>query len=194
MTRQHSVESIDRAFRHPVRILFHWALALLLGAQIIDGWLFIHDPVILGPKAEALTYHATLGVLVLLAWLGLTGFWLWERGWLHLLQLDFLPIWQRQVALIVHVALLILIPIEGLLGWLGLQMVGTAVVVFGFSLPPVTSLNSGLGSLLLAGERYLGLVIAALVGVHLAAAFYHHFILKDEVLREMLPRRRVPRT
>jgi cytochrome b561 len=36
-------------------------------------------------------------------------------------------------------------------------------------------------------HTWLGDAILWIAGVHAAAAFYHHFFLRDEVLRSMLP-------
>jgi cytochrome b561 len=40
-----------------------------------------------------------------------------------------------------------------------------------------------------AAHYYLGWLLVALVAIHISAALYHHFALKDGVLRRMLPQR-----
>jgi len=53
-------------------------------------------------------------------------------------------------------------------------------------LPQIVEKDRALGNYLLDIHHKTGLFIAALVAVHIAAALYHHFILKDRVLHRML--------
>jgi cytochrome b561 len=54
-------------------------------------------------------------------------------------------------------------------------------------MPKVVLTGSSLG--LAMGDIHMGAAIAFLgiVAVHTAAAFYHHFYLRDQVLERMLP-------
>ena len=55
-------------------------------------------------------------------------------------------------------------------------------------LPRLTETGSVIGGIM--GDIHVALVyvMLGLIGVHVLAALYHHFVLRDHVLREMLPR------
>jgi len=55
--------------------------------------------------------------------------------------------------------------------------------------PKLTAPDPGLRELGHTAHEWLFWVLAALVIVHVAAAFYHHLFLNDATLRRMLPRR-----
>jgi cytochrome b561 len=47
--------------------------------------------------------------------------------------------------------------------------------------------HHSVGSTIASVHTWLGNAILWVAGVHAAAALYHHFVLKDGVLRSMLP-------
>lgn len=162
----------------------HWALAALAVAQWGDGWLFVHDEDVLGPKALAIAVHASLGALTLACGLALAIWWVARRGWRAALTRD-AGSWMGPVAVVVHAAMLGLIAAEAALGLFGLELVGTPVRLFGAMVPSLTGTHIDLGLSLLAWERHLGVLLALLVLLHVAAALYHHLRLRDDVLRRM---------
>lgn len=96
--------------------------------------------------------------------------------------------WQSLAAHGVHYALyvaMLAMPISGYLMSMG---GGHGITVFGvWSVPDLVGENKPLGSLAHSVHHYTSLAVYGLVAVHLAAALYHHFIKKDEVLHRMLP-------
>jgi len=59
--------------------------------------------------------------------------------------------------------------------------------VFGQSLPHLVAAQSRIGRLAGDVHVYLAWSLLALVGLHVAAALYHHFGRHDRVLQRMLP-------
>ena len=65
---------------------------------------------------------------------------------------------------------------------------GFPVSWFGFfQLPDLVPKSKPLYEALLTTHQTLALVLAAVVTLHAAAALKHHFMMKDDVLRRMLP-------
>jgi cytochrome b561 len=79
----------------------------------------------------------------------------------------------------------ILIPV---LGWASASARGWPVVFFGMgNLPAVLPKGSPFGEELGDIHGFLSNLLLVLIGVHVAAALYHHFWIKDRVLLRMLP-------
>jgi cytochrome b561 len=81
-------------------------------------------------------------------------------------------------------ALLFSIPATAVLGtWLE----GIPVTLLGFDIaPPITQAHT-LGQLIMEIHTILGNILLGTAGAHAAAALFHHFYLRDEVLRSMIP-------
>lgn len=99
------------------------------------------------------------------------------------------PRWMRLTAWVVQAALYVLlfaVPLTAIGGaWLeghALTLLGGAVV------PPLVSKSHALGANLAELHTWLGDAILWVAGAHAAAGLFHHFVLKDDVLRAMLPR------
>jgi len=98
------------------------------------------------------------------------------------------PRWMRVSSRMVHVilyALLLLLPLTAISGaWLeGHPLTLLGGIRIGPWLREVHSLGSSIATL----HTWLGDTILWVAGVHAAAALYHHFVLRDRVLRSMLP-------
>jgi cytochrome b561 len=98
-----------------------------------------------------------------------------------------MPRWMAAAAKLVQFALyalLITIPATAVLGtWLE----GIPVTLPGFDIPPQIAKAHGLGQLIMEIHTTLGNAILWVAGVHAAAALFHHFYLRDEVLQSMAP-------
>jgi cytochrome b561 len=97
------------------------------------------------------------------------------------------PDWRRLAARLVHLALygvMLLLPTTGLLtAWLA----GKEVSVFWiWVVPPLLGPDRALSHTFKEMHEPLGNVLLVLVGLHVAAALWHHFIWRDGVLRQML--------
>jgi cytochrome b561 len=103
--------------------------------------------------------------------------------------------WQGLVASAMHIALYGMMLLMPLLGWMALSAKGKPMpYFFGLQLPPF------MPSLLLPSESTAelleelhetgGSIGYVLIGLHAAAALYHHYIVRDNTLLRMLPGRR----
>jgi cytochrome b561 len=105
-------------------------------------------------------------------------------------QADRLPRVARLLAGLTHVALYALLLTLPLLGWALSSAEGKPVHLFGLTLPALVSADEDLADTLQAWHLNAAWVLLGLVSLHVAAALWHHFVLRDEVLRRMLPGRR----
>jgi len=95
--------------------------------------------------------------------------------------------WMAAASAAVHLvlyALLIAIPATALLGtWLE----GIPITLVGFDIAPRLAQMQQLGQAIMQIHKILGEAILWVAGAHAAAALLHHFHLRDDVLRSMLP-------
>ena len=97
-----------------------------------------------------------------------------------------MPAWQHFAARATHWALYALLIAQPIVGWIATSAYRAPVLFFWmFDLPPIWPENRPFSEAMFVVHRSLGILIATLVCVHIAAALYHHFILKDGVLKRM---------
>jgi len=97
--------------------------------------------------------------------------------------------WQYQLGETMHALLYAFLIVMPLLGWLTLSAGGKVIPLFGLELPPLVSPDKALAERIEDIHGTLGTIGYYLVGLHAAAALYHHYFLHDGTLRRMLPRR-----
>ncbi len=95
--------------------------------------------------------------------------------------------WQNTLAKLVHLALYVFMIAMPIAGWLILSMAGKPVPFFGLELPPLASENKDLAKTIKEIHETVGVVGYYLIGLHAAAALFHHYILADDTLKRMLP-------
>ena len=162
----------------------HWLILALLIAQFILAWIM---PEIRRntPVTTLISLHFTFGVIILAAVVVRLG---WRVTHHEPPPEDGLPSWQIASARAMHWGLYLLLLVIPILGWINASWRGMPIVMFGLELPKLVATRapgwswSGDVHSLLANYALL-----ALVGLHVAAAFYHHFVRGDGVLRRMLP-------
>ena len=103
------------------------------------------------------------------------------------------PAWQQRLAAAMHVALYGLLLVLPLLGWLTLSAKGRPVPFFGLELPALLAPDKALAENLEDLHELIGELGYWLIGLHAAAALYHHYLVRDDTLRRMLPGRPAPR-
>jgi cytochrome b561 len=163
----------------------HWLIVLLLIAQFTFAWTMPH----IGrdtPVTTLISLHFTFGVVILsvaivrLVWRATHGEPAPEPG---------LPRWQSLSGEIVHWLLYALLFVIPLLGWMDASRRGMPVVMFGLELPKLLETRApGWGWTGDVHGLLANYLMLALVGLHVAAALYHHFVMRDGVLKRMLPR------
>lgn len=163
---------------------FHWIIALLVCAQFYWVWspnfITLSDTI----KTQYVLLHKSFGISILaLAIL----FILWRMVTIRPSDLS-QPFWKHILAKIVHYSLFFLLFAMPILGYLMSVADGRAVRFFGlFELPNLIPANPKMADLYFQTHSIFGYVFVALIALHVAAAFHHHFIVKDDVLKKMLP-------
>lgn len=162
----------------------HWTTVALVVALILVALYMTGLP--LGPdKIRVYNLHKSLGVLVLLLTL-LRLFWRWASPPPPLPR-D-MAAWERQAAKASHFLLYLLLFAQPLAGIIHSWSANFPVVVFGaVTLPNLTGPNPDLKALLEILHAWMGWTLCGVFLAHAAAALRHHFLLKDDVLRRMLP-------
>jgi len=97
--------------------------------------------------------------------------------------------WQKAASHTVHWLLYGLLLIVPLLGWIGVSLYPSLGIFGLFDLPALAAPSEAAAKRVLALHGWLAWLIGALAAVHVGAALHHHLILKDGVLRRMLPKR-----
>jgi cytochrome b561 len=164
--------------------MLHWLIVALLIAQFAIAWTMpdIHPGTV---PDTLINLHFAIGVTILaLAILRLV----WRFGHPVPLIRDNVPAWQHWIARATHVLLYLLIFLLPLLGWADACFRGYAIDYFGLvTIPQILPASRAL-----AGETgdihtLVSYVLLGVVGLHVLAALYHHFWLRDRVLTRMLP-------
>ena len=98
------------------------------------------------------------------------------------------PRWQQIAAKAVHGLLMLWLVGMPLTGWTMSSAAGRPVSFWGwFTLPSLVSPDRALARTMAEVHETLALVGLALIAVHVAAAIWHHVVVKDDTLRRMLP-------
>ncbi|MGH7118814.1 MAG: cytochrome b [Acetobacteraceae bacterium] len=100
-----------------------------------------------------------------------------------------LPRWQRSFALAMHVVLYAFLIVMPLLGWLTLSAKGKVIPFFGLDLPPLLGSDKALARNLQNIHETIGTLGYYLIGLHVIAALFHHYVARDNTLLRMLPGR-----
>ena len=162
----------------------HWLIALLIVAQGAIGLTMVE----LGmtpTKVRVFALHKSIG-LTLLALVLLRLLW---RVTQRAPRDPPAPAWQRIAARVSHALLYLLILALPLSGWLFNSAANFPLSWFGLvHVPSLTpGYNPSLKSYALSAHVALFWILAGVVVVHAAAALWHHFAQRDDVLRRMLP-------
>ena len=97
--------------------------------------------------------------------------------------------WQAALSKAMHLLLYAFMIAMPLLGWLVLSAEGELPVWFGIGLPPLIGVDENLAHELEGLHETIGVAGYWLIGVHAAAALFHHYVLRDDTLRRMGLRR-----
>lgn len=168
-------------------IALHWLVALLILIAFPLG-LYVHEMALSPLKLKLISYHKWLGVTIfLLAVVRIA----WRATHVPPPLATTIPLWQQRVAHVLHLLLYLLMLLIPLSGWLMSSAKGFPVVYLGLvQLPDLVGKDKLLGDLLLEAHELLNFGLLALAGLHVGAAFKHHFIECDDTLLRMLPARK----
>jgi len=162
--------------------LFHWVVAALILLMLPIGIVMANVDV--GPAQDTLYHlHRSIGVILLPLMLA--------RLIYRLKHPPPLPVTvsaaQRRAARITHWALYGILPLQAMVGWIATSAYRAPILVFWmFDLPPIWPVDRPFSEMLFDVHRAMGFAVVALVVIHIGAALFHHFVLKDVVLRRMI--------
>lgn len=165
---------------------FHWLIAALVMVMFGLGW-YMSDLPLGQRKFDLYQLHKSLGLTIFtLAALRL--------GWRLLNPAPPLPArlapWERIAARTSHALLYTLLFVQPTIGYLQSNAANFPIVVWNVvPVPAVLPPDETLAETLAVVHGWVAIVIFLVVLVHVAAALRHHFWLKDDVLRRMLPGR-----
>lgn len=167
-------------------IALHWLMLLLLIAVYACIELREIFPKGSDPREALKTWHFMLGLSVFaLIWVRLAARLFGPTPGIEPQP----PAWQTLSAKIMHLALYLLMIGLPLSGWLMLSAAGKPIPFFGLQLPALIGENEQLAKQIEEIHETVGELGYYLIGLHAAAALFHHYIRRDNTLIRMLPYR-----
>ncbi len=174
----------------PVAISLHWLIALLIFA----GWglgFYMADLPLSPAKLRYYSWHKWMGVTTFILAVIRVG-WLATHPAPRLSRV--MPPWQTRTARATHFVLYLLMFVIPLSGWLMSSAKGVPTVYFGVvPLPDLIGKDKAIGDFLVVVHSSLAYGLAALVGLHIAAALKHHLMDRDGLMGRMVPFLKPPR-
>jgi len=162
----------------------HWGIVILIIVQYFLAEASEELPDGSG-KLDMITRHKSLGMLLLLLALARIGWKLANRGLPPPVPM---PNAQRIAAAAGHGLLYLLLLAQPISGWMMSSAAGYPVSLFGLvEFPALVGENHDLHESLEEVHEVLFTVLAVVAVLHAVAALYHHFFVKDDTLRRMLP-------
>jgi cytochrome b561 len=176
------LESYDRVLK-----AVHWSTLLLIVAAYIAIW---GSYAVATKEQEAFLtqLHRSLGVTVFVLTVFRLG-WRWQAR-IPSLPAD-LPAIQKAAARVGEYVLYALLLLQPILGILYINARGRRVDFFFLGeLPPIVGPDKVLAKQAIAAHDIVAYVLLTFIALHAAAALFHQFVRRDDVLNAMLPRSR----
>lgn len=164
--------------------LLHWVIVALIAVQAALGLTGLMLPIGM-EKLAVFARHKSVGITILgLAALRLLWRWLNPTPPLP----SNLKPHERFLAHFTHAALYMLLFAMPLTGWMMSSAHGFPVSWFNlYQLPDLVPKSEPLFDALVITHAALAISLAGIVTLHIAGALKHHYVLKDDTLRRMLP-------
>jgi cytochrome b561 len=174
----------DEARYGAVAQALHWLIAALVVVMFGLGW-YMTDLPLGQEKFDLYQLHKSIGITILALAAARLLWRLFNPA--PPLPASMRP-WERAAARTSHVLLHLMLFAQPLIGFLQSNAANFPVVWWGVvRLPPLIRADEALAETLLEAHRWNSRLLLALVLVHAGAALRHHFVLRDGVLRRMLP-------
>lgn len=170
---------------------FHWVMAFcILGTTSLMYYIVnfsnFDDLAVRAEYGYWLKHHKSIGLIVLF----LVAFrYIWNRWQPRPALPGGMPVSQQRLAHSIHALIYLGMLAVPLLGWSASMTYGGRTHFFGlFELPVLLPKNIEWANILQPAHIWMAWGLLALVGVHVLAALWHHFKLRDATLVQMLPR------
>lgn len=169
---------------HTAVIVMHWLMLALL--IVVFACIELRELYPKGSDTRELfkTFHFMTGLTVfLLVWCRLGFRVMSKRPPIY----PSVSSWQHYMAMLMHGAFYALMIVMPIAGWAILNAEGKPIPFWGLELPALISENQDLAHTIEELHETAGLVFYYLLALHAFAALFHHYVLKDDTLRRMLP-------
>lgn len=168
---------------HPFTKFLHWSVVFLVAVEFLSAWLSPeHSDT--ATSDLLMSVHISIGVLLFII-ISLLLFMRFFRP-------TFKPMTNIQEKSAVWMQYLLYFIIIALTfsGWVAASVRGIEVGFANFfSLPALLERGSSLGFSIPETHEFFSTILLILIVGHVAAALYHHYILKDSILLQILPKR-----
>ena len=168
-----------------IAILFHWAIAILIGTNVLLATLAEDLP--RAARAVYMSPHKAIGISILILTIGRI---LWRLGHRPPPLPDQLAGFQATAGRTVHILfyiLMIVMPLTGLL-MIGANTTVAPVDFFGlFTVDMAVGTNAALADFAQEGHEFLVTPLIILVGLHVLGALKHQFIDRMPFLQRIWP-------
>lgn len=163
----------------------HWTIVVLIITQVVLA--LIAEDLPLGMKKLAmLARHKSVGITILGLAIIRLG-WRWSQKASPPLPSTLKP-YERALAHFTHFGLYVILFAMPVSGWLMSSARGFPVSWFNLiQLPDLVGTNKTLYDAMVTTHGALAWALVVIVTLHMLGALKHHFVLKDDVLRRMLP-------
>ncbi len=168
-------------------MLLHWLMFLLLVAVYLCIELRGSFERGSAMRANLKEWHFMLGLSVFaLVWLRLLLRLMTRTPPIHPKP----PGWMALAAKAGHLLIYVFMIAMPLAGWVILSAEGDAIPFFGLELPPLTGPDHDTAETVEDVHEWIGKAGYFLLGAHALAGLLHHYVLKDNTLKRMLPGKR----
>ncbi|WP_244144801.1 cytochrome b [Paraburkholderia tuberum] len=174
----------DRTQYDSFSILLHWITVILVLAQfgLAQTWGFAPKPT----RHLMIVSHMSFGIL-------LSAVLIVRIGW-RLMPGHQTPVsaagWVERAAKGVHYVLYALLVGEAVLGFVLRWSGNESMSFFGLLMPsPFAPTSKATHHAIGEAHDFVGWAIIVIAAGHAAAALFHHYVLRDDVLKRMLPRK-----
>jgi cytochrome b561 len=162
--------------------VLHWTIFVLIALQFGSALLVDAFPRESTERATVIGVHESLGLAALALVLIRVCWRIVNRA-----PPGHGPAWQQRFARGAHGGLYLLMIGVPMAGYVAAAARGHDLTLFGLALPPLFGADRTLSRAAKNVHEFLAWTLLALVGVHVAAALWHHVVARDTTLRRMLP-------
>jgi cytochrome b561 len=167
---------------------FHWIIVALIITQFV--LINLADTPVSSERFAMIVRHKSVGITILMLAIARL---LWRQLNPTPLLPNTLKPYERRLAHFSHFALYTLLFVMPLSGWMMSSARNYRVSWFDLvPLPNLVPVSKPLYNFLHEAHEWLAWTLVAVAALHVLAALKHHFFLKDDVLRRMLPFTRTP--
>ena len=171
--------------KYPLQaISLHWLLVALVFALYALGWYMVGIPKGTPPVAYFYNLHKSIGLVAAVPIVWLIG---WHATHHAPALPGAMPKWQVNATKASHLLFYVCLVVLTLSGFIESNFTKYGIRFFGYQLPVLGWEDRTIYYIFNRIHVYTSYLFAALIAVHIAAAFQHLLVEKDSVLQRMLP-------